>query len=91
MRIFIDDAQKDVAKHFWKRIRIKTNPWEQSFKFQSNACNRYQDLLMSISLSNIAILNIKGSDYCCIICLICKTKAINLMQNIDLTEKSRRL
>ena len=38
-----------------------------------------------------AILNIKGSDYCCIISLICKNEAINLMQNADLTEKSRVL
>ena len=39
-----------------------------SFRFQPNVCNRCHDLLMiSINLSNIAILNIKGTDYCCII------------------------
>ena len=43
---------------------------------------------MSMNLSNIAILNIKGSDYCCIVGLISKNKAINVMQNADLTEKS---
>ena len=43
---------------------------------------------MSMNLSNIAILNIKGSDYCFIISLIGKNEAINLMQNADLTEKS---
>ena len=43
--------------------------------------------MMSITLSNIAILNIKGSDYHCIICLISKTEAIKLLQNTDLTEK----
>ena len=31
LRIFIDDAQEDVAKHFLKRRSAKTNPWEQSF------------------------------------------------------------
>ena len=36
-----------------------------SFKFQPNVCNRCHDLLMSMNLSNIAILNIKGSDYRC--------------------------
>ena len=41
-----------------------------------------------MKLSDIAILNIKGSDYCCIISLISKTEAINLMQNADLIEKS---
>ena len=39
-----------------------------SFKFQPNVCNRCHDLLMmSMNLSNITILNIKNSDYCCII------------------------
>ena len=37
----------------------------------------------------IAILNIKGSDYRCIISLINKNEAINLIQNADLNEKSR--
>ena len=46
---------------------------------------------MSISLSNIAILNIKGSDYRCIISVISKNEAINLMQNTDLGEKNRTL
>ena len=41
-----------------------------SFKFQPNVCNRCHNLLMSLNLSDIAILNIKGSDYCCIISLI---------------------
>ena len=42
---------------------------------------------MSINLSDIAILIIKGSDYCCIISGISKNDAINLMPNVDLTEK----
>ena len=44
--------------------------------------------MMSMNLSDIAILNIKGSDYCCIISLIRKNEAINLMQDSDLSEKS---
>ena len=43
---------------------------------------------MSINLSVIAILNIKDPDYCCIISLISKNEAINLMQNADLTKKA---
>ena len=46
---------------------------------------------MSINLSDVVILNIKGSDYRCIISLISTYKSINLMQNPDLTEKSRTL
>ena len=58
-----------------------------SFKFQPNVCKRYHDLLMmSINLSDIAISNIKGSDYRCIISLISKNKDIHLTKNTDLTE-----
>ena len=39
-----------------------------SFKFQPNVCNRCHNLLMmSVNLSDIAILNIKLSGYCCIL------------------------
>ena len=71
--------------HYWYFLNF-------SFKFQPNVCNRCHDLLMmSVNLSNIAILNIEGSDFRCIISLISKNEPINLMQNIDLTEKSRAL
>ena len=46
---------------------------------------------MRMNLSDIAILNIKGSEYRCIISLISKNEAINLMQNADLNKKSRTL
>ena len=39
----------------------------KSFKFQPNAYNRCHDLvMMSWNLSDIAILNIKSADSCCI-------------------------
>ena len=44
-----------------------------------------------VNLSNIAILNIKGSDYRCVISLFSKNKAIKLLQNADLTEKGGTL
>ena len=46
---------------------------------------------MSVNLSNIAILNIKGSDYHCIISMISKNDTINLLQNVDLAEKTGTL
>ena len=71
--------------HYWYFLNY-------SFKFQPNVCNRCHDLLMmSVNLSDIAILNIKSSDCRCIISLISKNEAINLMQNADLTEKSGAL
>ena len=68
--------------HYWYFLNY-------SFTFQPNVCNRCHDLLMmSMNLTNIAILNIKCSDYRCIITLISKNEDINLMQNADLTKKS---
>ena len=71
--------------HYWYFLNY-------SFKFQPNVCNRCHDLLMmSINLSDIAILNIKGSGYCCIISLISKNEAIKSLQNADLTKKNGAL
>ena len=64
----------------------------KDFNFQSRVCNGCHDLLMiSMNLSCIAILNIKVSDYHCIIRKINKSEAINVVQNTNLTEKSRTL
>ena len=84
----IDVNKTSVSKecdicHYWYILNY-------SFKFQPNVCDRCHDLLMmSMNLSDIAILNIKGSDYRCIISLISKNEAINLMKN--LTKKSGTL
>ena len=43
--------------------------------------------MMSKNLNNNAILNIKRSDYRCIIHLISKNEVMNLLQNADLTKK----
>ena len=58
--------ERDVC-HYWYFLNY-------SFKFQLNVCNRCHDLLMSMNLSDIVILNIEGSDYCCIISLISKNE-----------------
>ena len=48
-----------------------------SFKFQPNVCNKCHDfLMMLINFSNIASLNSKGSDYCCIISLMSKSQGL---------------
>ena len=47
--------------------------------------------MMFINLRDIAILNIRCSDYCCIVSLISKNEAIKLLQNADLAEKSGTL
>ena len=69
--------------HYWHFLNY-------SFKFQPNVCNRCHDLLMmSRNLTDIAILNIRGSNYRCIISLIIKNGDINLMQNANLIEKAK--
>ena len=44
-----------------------------------------------MDLNDIAILNICGIDYRCIVNGISKSKAVNLIQNADLSEKSGTL
>ena len=74
-----------VVCHYWYFLN-------KGFKFQSYVCNVCHDLLiMSVNLSDIAILKIEFIDYCCIISGISKSEAINLMLNIDLSKKSRTL
>ena len=66
--------------HYWYFLN-------KGFKFQSYVCNGCHDLLMlSMNLSDIAILNIIGSNYHCIINSITKSETINLMKNTDLTK-----
>ena len=62
----------------WKKY-IKRYFLSYSFTFQRNVCNRCHNLLIiSINFSDIAILNIQGSDYCHIITLISRNEAIKL-------------
>ena len=57
------------------------------FKFQPDVCDRCHDVLMMfMNLSDIGILNTHSVDYRCIITGISKSEAINVRQNINLTE-----
>lgn len=47
--------------------------------------------MMAIDLDSVAILNIHGFDYWCIINIISKSEAANLFKNSDLNEKSGTL
>ena len=56
------------------------DPW---FNFQQFVCNDCHDvLMMSVNLSNIAILNINNADYCCIISRISKSESVNFLKNM---------
>ena len=79
-----ESKECDISR-FWHFLN-------KGFEFQSYVCNRCHDLLMmSINLSDIAILKIENANHLCIITWISKSEAINLMQNIDLTKKSGTL
>ena len=63
---------------------------DKGFKFQPYVCNGcHHVLMMSMNLSEIAVLNINGADYGRIITGISKSETINLMQNIDLNIEYR--
>ena len=65
---------------------------DKGFTFQLDVCNGCHDVsMMSMNLSDIAILNIKVAAYGCIIGGISKREAIKLMQNTNLSEKSGTL
>ena len=71
--------------HYWYFLN-------NGFSFLSYVCNRCHDLLiMSMNLKDIVILNIKDAECCCIISGITKSEPINVMQNINFTEKNRIL
>ena len=47
--------------------------------------------MMSMNLSDFAILNINGSDYRCIISGISTNEVINVTQNVNFTKKCGKL
>ena len=67
--------------HYWYFL-------DKGSKLQLDVCNCCHDvLMMSMNFSDIAIINICSTDFCCTINGISKIEAINLMQNINLAEK----
>ena len=65
---------------------------DKCFEFRQDIFNECHNILMMCSnVNDIAILNICGVDYCCIINGVCKIDAINLLKNADLTKKSGTL
>ena len=56
--------------------------FNHGLKFQDYVCNGCHDLTMlSVNISDIAIITVKNVDYRCIIYKISKSKAINLLKN----------
>ena len=61
---------------------------EAGFKFQPHVCNKCYDVLMTAyELKNIAILNVKGADFKCILWGISGDEAVNRLNNSLLESK----
>ena len=63
----------------------------KGLKFQPYICivSFHDVLIISINLYDIAILNILGMDYHCIINGIGKSRGVNLLHNTDLTQNRK--
>ena len=58
------------------------------YKFESNIFNKCHDIFMTAyELKNIAILNVKGVDYRCILRGISRNKAVNILNSSVLEDK----
>ena len=67
--------------HYWYSKDI-------GYKFESNVCNKSHDVLMTAyGLKNIAILNVKGVDYRCILWGNNRNEAVNFLNNSLLEDK----
>ena len=74
------DVNKSIALHECVACHYRYF-LEINFRFQKvcNGCHDVFSIMIYISLYDIAILNICGVDYCCIINEINKSEAINLL------------
>ena len=62
---------------------------DAEFKFEPHVCNKCHDALMtSYELKNIAILNVNGVDFRCILWGISRDEAVNRLNNSVLEDKS---
>ena len=59
------------------------------FKFESHLCNKCHDVLITVyELKYIAILNVKGVEFRCILWGISRDEAVNRLNNSVLHDKS---
>ena len=67
--------------HYWYLKNV-------GFRFKPHVCNKCHDVLMTAyELKNIAILNVKGVDFRCILWSINRDEAFNRLNNSVLEDK----
>ena len=58
------------------------------YKYEPHFCDKCHDVLTTVyELKNIAILNVKGVDYRCILRIISKNEAVNILNNSEVEDK----
>ena len=83
----IDTKKTSASKecmlcHYWDFKDV-------GLKFEPHVCNKCHDLLMTdYELKNIAILNVKGVDFRCILWGISRDEAVNRLNISVLEDKS---
>ena len=87
----IDISEKiDPTKSNSKKECMICHYWflNHGFKFQDYICNGCYDLTMlSVNLSDIAIITVKNVNYRCIIHSISRSEGINLLQYFVLEDR----
>ena len=69
-----NNSNEFMICHYWF--------FNHGFKFQHYVCNGCHNLTMlSVNISDIAIIFVKNVGYCCIIHSISESEAINLLKN----------
>ena len=61
--------------------------FNRGFKFQDYVCNGCPICQCCINISDVAIITVENFDYCCIMCNINKSEAINLLENFVLEDR----
>ena len=81
----------DVNKRSASKECMLCHYWyfkDVGFTFEPHVCNKCHDVLMtSYELKSIAILNVNGVDYRCILWSISKNEAVNILNNSVLQDK----
>ena len=71
-----NNSKKCMICHYWF--------FNRRFKFQDSVCNGCHVLtILSVNVSDIAVITIKNVDYHCVTHNISQSKAINLLENYD--------
>ena len=77
----ISASKECMLCHYWYFKDV-------GFKFKPHVCNKCLDELMTAyKLKNIAILNVKGVDFRCILCGISRDEAVNKLNKSVLEDK----